>query len=161
MITTISLIHLTIYNIFLTVRTSEIYSLSNFWIYSSLLLTMVAMPYIKCFKLIDLAAGGFCLVITVTHCPHPQGQLWQSLICSLYVKVKSALAVQQVWNPALSLCWPSSLLGYGFYSRLGTYTCHKCSQRNKKDKSWEGFFGSIHVISWNICLSPSDLFHSP
>ena len=121
------------------------------------------MPYIRSFKLIDLTTGSCYLLITFTHFPHPQSQLWQSLICSLYLRVESfgsALAVQQVRNLALSLLW------HGINPGLGTYTCYKRSQRNKKNKnkSWEGFLAPYmwhqQYLSFSVWLISHSIMHS-
>ena len=85
MITTISqvIIHHYGYNFFLVMRTFKIYSLSNFQIYNTVLLTIVIMLYITSSRLISIT-GSFYLSPPSTTLPFPQPSLPPLLTTNLF-----------------------------------------------------------------------------
>ena len=79
------------YNIFLIIRTSKIFFLSNFRIYNSIFCTLVTMPYVKFFKTFSFKISLETLLTKYT-------ALWKKVV------VSRILCIVMVSNSSGSSC---------------------------------------------------------
>ena len=111
MITTISLVnihHHTVTRFFLMMRTFKIYFVSNFYIYDTVLLTVVTMLCITSPELTLLITGSVYLLMDISlYLPPPLPSSWQSPCPYHTFSIKFnelLLNFHQIWHICNALC---------------------------------------------------------